>query len=32
MTGRFGLDDADAALRAGREDPDSVKPMVLPGG
>jgi len=30
MTGRFGLDDADAALRAGREDPDSVKPMVVP--
>ena len=30
ISGRFGLDDADAALRAGREDPDSVKPMVLP--
>ena len=30
MTGRFGLDDADAALRAGREDPDSVKPIVVP--
>jgi L-iditol 2-dehydrogenase len=30
ISGRFGLDDADAALRAGREDPDSVKPMVVP--
>jgi L-iditol 2-dehydrogenase len=30
ISGHFGLDDADAALRAGREDPDSVKPMVLP--
>ena len=31
MSGRFGLDDAESALRAGREDPSSVKPMVLPG-
>ena len=30
ISGHFGLDDADAALRAGREDPDSVKPMVVP--
>ena len=27
---RFGLDETDAALRAGREDPASVKPVVLP--
>jgi L-iditol 2-dehydrogenase len=32
ISGHFGLEDADAALRAGREDPDSVKPMVLPQG
>jgi len=30
MSRRFGLDEAEAALRAGREDPHSVKPMVLP--
>jgi L-iditol 2-dehydrogenase len=30
VTGRFGLEDADAALRAGREDPASVKPIVVP--
>jgi L-iditol 2-dehydrogenase len=30
MSRRFGLDDAEAALRAGREDPESVKPLVLP--
>ncbi len=30
ISGHFGLDDADAALRAGREDPDSVKPIVVP--
>ena len=30
MSGRFELAEADAALRAGREDPESVKPMVLP--
>ena len=30
ITGPYGLDDAEAALRAGREDPDSVKPIVVP--
>jgi len=30
VSGRFGLDEAAAALRAGRDDPESVKPMVLP--
>ena len=30
MSRRFALDEAEAALRAGREDPGSVKPMVLP--
>jgi L-iditol 2-dehydrogenase len=30
ISGHFGLEDAEAALRAGREDPDSVKPMVMP--
>ena len=30
ITGHFGLEDADAALRAGREDPASVKPIVVP--
>jgi len=30
ISGRFGLDEAEAALRAGREDPTSVKPMVVP--
>ena len=30
ISGRFTLDDADAALRAGREDPHSVKPIVIP--
>jgi hypothetical protein len=30
MSQRFGLDETDAALRAGREDPESVKPLVLP--
>ena len=30
ISGHFGLEDAGAALRAGREDPDSVKPMVVP--
>jgi L-iditol 2-dehydrogenase len=30
MSQRFGLDETDAALRAGREDPASVKPLVLP--
>jgi len=32
ITGHYGLDDAEAALRAGREDPGAVKVMVLPGG
>ena len=31
VTGRFGLADAAAALRAGREDPASVKVMLRPG-
>jgi L-iditol 2-dehydrogenase len=30
VTGRYGLDDTEAALRAGREDPASVKPIVTP--
>jgi len=30
VTGHFGLEDTDAALRAGREDPASVKPIVVP--
>lgn len=30
VTGRFGLEETDAALRAGREDAASVKPVVLP--
>ena len=30
ITGHFGLDDAEAALRAGRDDPSSVKVMVRP--
>jgi L-iditol 2-dehydrogenase len=32
MTGRYGLDEAEAALRAPREDPLAIKPMVFPGG
>jgi L-iditol 2-dehydrogenase len=31
ITGHYGLDDAEAALRAGREDPATVKVMVMPG-
>ncbi len=31
MTGRYGLDEAEAALRAPREDPQAIKPMVFPG-
>jgi len=31
VTGRFGLDDMDAALQAGRNDSASIKPVVLPG-
>jgi L-iditol 2-dehydrogenase len=30
ITGRYGLDEAEAALRAGGEDPANVKAMVLP--
>jgi L-iditol 2-dehydrogenase len=30
VTGRYRLDDAEAALRAGREDPANVKAMVVP--
>jgi L-iditol 2-dehydrogenase len=30
MTGTYGLRDTEAALRAGREDPASIKPIVLP--
>jgi L-iditol 2-dehydrogenase len=30
ITGHYGLDDAEAALRAGREDPTVVKVMVMP--
>jgi L-iditol 2-dehydrogenase len=30
ITGHYDLDDAEAALRAGREDPTSVKVMVRP--
>jgi L-iditol 2-dehydrogenase len=30
VTGHFALEDTEAALRAGREDPDSVKVIVTP--
>ena len=30
VTGHYPLDEVDAALRAGREDPQSVKPIVTP--
>jgi L-iditol 2-dehydrogenase len=30
VTGRFSLDEAEAALRAGGEDPHSIKPVVVP--
>jgi L-iditol 2-dehydrogenase len=30
ITGHYGLDDAEAALRAGRENPTAVKVMVMP--
>ena len=30
ITGHYGLDEAEAALRAGREDPTAVKVMVMP--
>ncbi len=32
ITGHYGLDQADTALRAGREDPTAVKVMVMPAG
>ena len=31
ITGRFALEEAEAALRAGRDDPASIKPLVVPG-
>ena len=31
ITGHFALDEAEAALRAGRDDPTAVKVMVVPG-
>jgi L-iditol 2-dehydrogenase len=31
ITGHYALEDAEAALRAGREDPEAVKVMVMPG-
>jgi L-iditol 2-dehydrogenase len=31
ITGRYGLDDAEAALGAGRADPTAVKVMIVPG-
>jgi L-iditol 2-dehydrogenase len=30
ITGRFSLDQVEAALRAGREDPRSIKPVLVP--
>ncbi len=30
ITGRFSLDEAESALRAGEDDPGSIKAMVLP--
>jgi L-iditol 2-dehydrogenase len=30
ITGHYALEDAEAALKVGREDPASVKPMVVP--
>jgi L-iditol 2-dehydrogenase len=32
ITAQYGLEDAEAALRAGREDPAAVKVMVMPAG
>ncbi|MGZ8512541.1 MAG: NAD(P)-dependent alcohol dehydrogenase [Candidatus Limnocylindria bacterium] len=32
ITGHYGLDEAEAALRVGREDPTAVKVMVMPAG
>jgi L-iditol 2-dehydrogenase len=31
VTGHFPLEEAETALRASREDPRSIKPMVVPG-
>jgi L-iditol 2-dehydrogenase len=31
ITGHYGLDEAEEALRAGRQDPTAVKVMVMPG-
>jgi L-iditol 2-dehydrogenase len=31
ITGHYALDEAEAALRAGRDDPTAVKVMVVPG-
>jgi L-iditol 2-dehydrogenase len=31
ITGHFGLEDTDAALRAAREDPAAIKSIVVPG-
>ena len=31
ITGRFALEDTEAALRAGRDDPASIKPLVVAG-
>jgi hypothetical protein len=30
VTGHLGLDEAEAALRAGHEDPRSIKPVLVP--
>jgi L-iditol 2-dehydrogenase len=32
ITGHYALDDAETALRAGRDDPTAVKVMVMPAG
>ena len=32
VTGHFPLDEAETALRATREDPEAIKPMVVPAG
>ena len=30
MTGTYALRETEAALRAGRDDPTAIKPIVLP--
>ena len=30
MTGRYALEDAEAALKAPHDDPEAIKPMVIP--